>query len=187
VEKKVLIPEEHFGTKIKISDFTHIRAYHACRIEKLDSYMLKGICPFNYQEALDKITRQLMGWGVPDAEEIEAKFKFRWDEKEQSIHKVWLELSKQVLQEEAAQYLKFGSELLSAVAYDFNLQYKLQTFGIPYIVLCEVPLSRISEWFLQSIPDAIIAGDGGFPIDRIYPDEIISFEKHNEFTKSLVC
>jgi hypothetical protein len=142
---------------------------------------------FPNQEALDKITRQLMGWGVPDAEEIEAKFKFRWDEKEQSIHKVWLELSKQVLQEEAAQYLKFGSELLSAVAYDFNLQYKLQTFGIPYIVLCEVPLSRISEWFLQSIPDAIIAGDGGFPIDRIYPDEIISFEKHNEFTKSLVC
>ena len=45
MKKKVLIPEEHFGTKIKISDFTHIRAYHACRIEDKRSYIEQGVLP----------------------------------------------------------------------------------------------------------------------------------------------
>ena len=40
--KHVLIPWKYFGKKINISDFTHIRAYHACRIEDIKEYQVKA-------------------------------------------------------------------------------------------------------------------------------------------------
>ena len=57
--KHVLIPWQYFGKKINISDFTHIRAYHACRIEDIGEYQTNGLQPVNETTALANALRVL--------------------------------------------------------------------------------------------------------------------------------
>lgn len=186
MQKHVLVPWKYYGKKVDISKYTHIRAYHACRIEDKCLYQTKGLVPIDRDGALKKALRILMPF-VKSKARIEKVFEKIWEEVDN--HRVWFAFKKNELLRESSHYLIYGSEVLSAVANNLGYRNELRSIGIPYILTCEIRLSRI----LCDMTDSILYNmGGGFPVDNLPPDEIIKFEKQKSmvedpYTKEFVA
>ena len=182
MKKKVLIPEEHFGTKIKISDFTHIRAYHACRIEDKRSYIEQGVLPIEKNFAQNKAIAifSTFGYTIPQIEKI---FDKVWDEyfSPNTPPHVYSILDPNDFRNGCGHYLIFGSEVLSAVAYRLGkdeCRNKLRDIGEPTILGCDVQIDQILKDSLTYIEDAILKGNVEnieLPVGEIPPQDIVSF------------
>ncbi|MFC9541876.1 hypothetical protein ACFTQ7_18655 [Lysinibacillus sp. NPDC056959] len=50
--KKVFVPDDKAKKKqgVDLGNYTHIRAYHACRPIDMESYFVEGIIPFHVEE-----------------------------------------------------------------------------------------------------------------------------------------
>ena len=181
--KHVLIPWQYFGKKINISDFTHIRAYHACRIEDIKEYQVKGLQSVDESMALSNALR-ILGRFEKSKQRIENKFQERWDvaNKDHLRFKVWLSLKKSELLGHSCHYLIYGSEFLSAVAGELGCRNMLKSVGRSYILTCEIPLKNILPSWLEDLCYHIENGcecGCGFPVERVLPEEIIKFENQN--------
>ena len=181
--KHVLIPWQYFGKKINISDFTHIRAYHACRIEDIKEYQVKGLQSVDESMALSNALR-ILGRFEKSKQRIENKFQERWDvaNKDHLRFKVWLGLKKSELLGHSCHYLIYGSEFLSAVAGELGCRNMLKSVGHSYILTCEIPLKNILPSWLEDLCYHIENGCAcgcGFPVERVLPEEIIKFENQN--------
>ena len=182
-EKSVLIPWKYFGKKINISDFTHIRAYHACRIEDIGEYQINGLQPVNETTALANALR-ILGRFEKSKQRIESKFRERWTvaNEDPLRFKVWLELKKSELLGDSCHYLIYGSEFLNNIALDLGCRHMLKTVGHAYILTCEIPLKNILPSWLEDLCYHIENGcerGCGFPVERVLPEEIIKFENQN--------
>ena len=66
------------GKKIKLSDYTHIFAYHACREENKQIFFNEGLRPFTKEKALATAIRKLESQYI-DKKKIEEKcLEKRW-------------------------------------------------------------------------------------------------------------
>lgn len=146
----------------RLEDFTHIRAYHACRPVSLDKYLYEGIRPLTHAELFQEAALRLKG-KYNSKEELENAFRSACTLDGQQPNRdpsvVYLGVSKEELLGESGHYLIYGSELLQATAvrlspneyYADEYRNTLKKTGRPTLFACDIPIEEIDKAFLQSI------------------------------------
>lgn len=176
--KRVLKTEECKGQEIILSDYTHLRAYHACRPENIQTYIHEGLLPFSRETALDDAIRKLVG-GRVTATNIRTQFEAIWQESDTSQHsRVWLALEKSELLEWSCHYLIYGSELLNALAMNLGCRDRLKRIGRPTIVVCDVPIEDISSTWLNGLEEALWEGETSMrsiAVFKVEPQNVVNF------------
>ena len=175
IMKKVLMTEKCRGKTISLDDYTHIRAYHACRIENIEAYKKNGIVPFTKQSAIKDAVKKLSDERLSE-DEVRKQAEETW--KERNIHKVWLGLEQSELLGDACHYLIYGSEFLNAVAAQLWCRDKLKAIGKPTIVVCDVPLNTVSDTWMTGLEQAVKKGEASIysiAVNRVSPEDIIEF------------
>lgn len=176
--KKVLDTVKYRGRKISLSNYTHLRAYHACRPENIKSYIGEGIVPFNKESSLAEATRKLSDDRVT-IKKVQEQFNIMWEDSDANQHpKVWLALEKSELLGDSCHYLIYGSEFMNALAMHLGCRDKLKRIGRPTIVVCDVPLRDISETWLNGLEDAIQCGTSSMrsiAVASVVPKNVIDF------------
>lgn len=169
---KILNVRKVQGKKIRLSTYTHIRAFHASREEDERLFHIHGIKPYSKKEALSVAIRKLVSEGLCEAE-IETKFNELWTDVSHS--KVWLMLEKDELLEGATHYLIYGSELLSTLAMHLDCRDKLKKIGLPIIVECNVPIADVSSVWLSGLEQDIENGcttSRSISVDFVLPENV---------------
>lgn len=150
--------EQHINT---LDGYTHVRAYHACRPLSIDSYLTNGIMRRGKKELLSEALIRL---GTLDVEpgDIENAFNAAWDEYhyDDNNRGVYLNLSKEILLQEATHYLIYGGELFNATAVKLasneweadHYRDELKKTGIPSLFVCDIPLEDILPGWELSVP-----------------------------------
>ena len=91
MEKKIFILEDHLDDQYEIDfgidEYTHLRAFHACRPIKLSDYLDNGILPISYESALQDVRDRVVCDYVSEEDAI-LKFQEEWSEFE-DIHNVF--------------------------------------------------------------------------------------------------
>ena len=180
VDKKVYDPLTVPGQK-SLRDYTHIRAYHACRTESEDSYRKDGIRLLSYDELLAMTKSHLEQIGIME-ERIKTAFDDYWSEYEQNKNQrhVYLNAWKEELLTYSGHYLVYGSEMINAVACTIGglvYQNTLKRIGKPTLIVCDVPISDIEREDLQYLEEHLpITQDTSIRVKSIKPKDIIRFE-----------
>jgi len=104
----VLITEECGGKDISISNYTHLRAYHACRLLDIETYKKEGIVPLVEQSAIEYAIKTLSDERLTE-DRIRKKAEEIWRRYGNNIHRVWLALEQSELLGGACHYLIYGS------------------------------------------------------------------------------
>ena len=90
--KKVLETEKCYGQEIDLSNYTHIRAYHACRPENVQLYADVGLIPYDEASALNDALQKLSGGNISERKTRE-QFNKMWENSDAYQHSVvWLAL-----------------------------------------------------------------------------------------------
>ena len=149
---KILNVKEAQGKNIRLSDYTHIRAYHACRAEDEQIFRTQGLKPYTTDEALAVAIHKLKSECVSN-QAIETKFYTLW--KENAHTQVWLMLETTEFFDTSTHYLIYGSEFINALAMHLGCRDILKENGNPMIVACNVPISDISSCWLNDLEQDI--------------------------------
>lgn len=159
--------------------YTHIRAYHGCSTNDLESYYKFGIVPINE----DFAKRQALELLVDDkitADTVLSVFDEHWNKFEQVHRSVWFCLSRKELIQYCGHYLIYGSEFISGIAVELYLLDMLKGKGKPTIFHCDVPIKKIPKCFFDSLKENLEMGDlenCGFKIEHtLSPEEIIKHD-----------
>ena len=141
---KVLDVNEAKGKRIQLRNYTHIRAFHACRAEDEQILRVQGLKPYTKDEALEIAVCKLEHKYV-SKKAIENEFNVLWESNTPT--KVWLMLETTEFLSTSTHYLIYGSEFLNALAMRLGCRDRLKEIGRPVIVECIVPIvDRSSRW-----------------------------------------
>lgn len=162
-----------------LRDYTHVRAFHGCRPIDISTYKEHGIVPITRAVARQEAILRFGGGTIPDST-ILAAFDRAWKELD-DIHKcVWFALTREELLNTCGHYMISGSEFLLALGTGLGYQYKLREIGTPSLLHCDVPVSAIPTWFLDSMEAAIVddrIGTCGFKITgNLSHEDIVEIE-----------
>lgn len=164
------------GTKIKLRDYTHIRAYYASRTDDEQMFRTQGLKPYTREEALVDAVKKLESNRV-SRRTIEKSFDTLWEECcHQFISKVWLTIEKEVLLTQSNHYLLYGSEFLNMLAAGLFCREKLKTIGKPMIVVCNIPLGDISSCWLEQLERCVETNDTtdySIAVNKVAPENVI--------------
>lgn len=178
MRKRVLKTEECTGKVISLTDYTHIRAYHACRPLNIQLYQDKGLYPFSRKSALADAIQRLEGGRVSEDKIIE-QFNILWKKSDARENpKVWLALEEAELLGYSCHYLIYGSEFLNALAMHLGCRDRLKSIGQPTIVVCDIPLEDISAVWLQDLEKDILNGATearAIAVPKVQAKNIVSF------------
>lgn len=115
-DKKVFIIEEHSNDKeVDLYQFTHIRAYHACRPLNIQNYLINGIQTINRAQALREALLRIKSDYI-DEKKIVQEFSKQWGDFADIHKRVWMAVNKEVLLTYAGHYLIYGSEFINELA-----------------------------------------------------------------------
>lgn len=151
-EIKILDVNEALGRKIRLSDYTHIRAFHACRAEDEHIFRTQGLKPYTKDEALEVAICKLEHKYVSN-KAIETEFNTLWESN--TLTKVWLMLETTEFLSMSTHYLIYGSEFLNTLAMRLGCRDRLKEFGKPMIVACNVPITDIQPLWLRNLEQDI--------------------------------
>ena len=149
---KILNVKDVQGKSIRLSSYTHIRAYHACRAEDEQIFRTQGLKPYTRNEALEVAIRKLKHNHV-NRKAIESEFNTLW--KSNTPTKVWLMLETIEFLSTSTHYLIYGSEFLNALAMRLGCRDRLKGIGKPIIVECIVPIADVSSCWLSDLEQDI--------------------------------
>lgn len=176
--KKVLNVADVQGQKVSLSDYTHIRAYHACRPIDVNSYKENGVHPFSREEALQEAIHKLSDERITP-EKICEEFDKLWEDiYHDTSPKVWLMLETEELLQQSTHYLLYGSEFLNALAMQLWCREKLRKVGTPTLVICDVPLEDISDVWLKDLEKDIrhkATSERSIAVSAVAPENIVDF------------
>lgn len=181
--KKVLHCSKFINSNESILDlerkYTHIRAYHGCSTNNVESYYKHGILPIDKDIAMKQALDLLVGDRTSN--EVVAKvFNEHWKEFKDQHRSVWFSVLRKELVEFSGHYLIYGSEFISGIAAQLNRLDKLMEKGQPTIFHCDVPIQQVPSYFFNSIKDNLEIGDlenCGFKIeDKLLPEEIVKHD-----------
>lgn len=182
-DKKVFVLEEHLQDKeLDLNEYTHIRAYHACRPLSIQKYLKEGIQIINRKQALKESLDRIKSDFI-DEEEIKKKFNENWKELNDIHKRVWLQVNKEELLSESGHYLIYGSEFINALATELGCKSSLKKVGIPTIFYCDIPMSDISSSMIKEIEMLIVSEDAediSFAVDEVVSQEIVDYEHPKE-------
>lgn len=175
--KKVFLWNEDVG-KTTISECTHIRVYHACRTENIESYIKYGIHTFDREQAYRMVYYTLRKCGIGKKEIVEC-FNKRWDCDIHHFNTICVSVSQEELLNLSGHYLVYGSEFICGMAADLFCQNRLKQIGIPTLFECHIDKAKFSQDDLQLIENSKILNgywDGGIYLrDDIFPEEIVGY------------
>ncbi|PXV95702.1 hypothetical protein C8E03_101332 [Lachnotalea glycerini] len=185
LEKKVFILEEYFNEEreINLNQYTHIRAYHACRPLSVQDYFAKGIEPISCERALEEALIRLKSEGL-NKDKIKGQFKIAWKDLNEIHKKVWLIIHKELLLTKSGHYLIYGSEFLNALAMELGYRDSLKQVGIPTIFHCDIPIKNLACSEISYIEEGIELGrefgyDISISVDTVPPQYIVDYEHPN--------
>ena len=163
-----------------LKGFTHIRAYHACRVQSIERYKAEGIRTLGYDELLMMTKERLSSLNIEE-QKIEKAFSEIWKKYEACMNRhVYLGVWKEELLQQSGHYLVYGSETITAVAATLGGEYFqsiLKRIGKPTLIVCNVPIVDIDDYWLNSISRSMpINSDASVYVDEVRPDNIIGFE-----------
>lgn len=154
-QMKILDVKKVGGKKIRLSNYTHILAYHACRAEDGQVFLTQGLRPYTKDEALAAAIQKLKSDRV-SRNDIETVFHPLWKETQSSQPaRVWLMLESEEFLSESGHYLIYGSEFLNALAMRLGCRERLTQIGKPMIVVCIIPIADISQCWLGDLEQDI--------------------------------
>lgn len=182
MRKKVFILEEHindgYETDFEMDGYTHLRAFHACRPLRVEDYLKKGILPISYKFALQDVKDRIVCDRVSEKEAI-SKFQEEWSDFADMHKRVWLQMNKNLLLNEASHYLIYGSEFINALSMKLFCRDRLKKIGIPTIFVCDIPIDDIDPLTLSDIQDSINEewiDDIGLAVDEVEANYIVDYE-----------
>ena len=182
MEKKIFILEDHLDDEYEIDfgidEYTHLRAFHACRPIKLSDYLDNGILPISYKSALQDVRDRVVCDYVSEEDAI-LKFQEEWSEFEDIHKRVWLQMNKDLLLDTTSHYLIYCSEFINALAMQLGCRDKLKQIGIPTIFFCDIPVEDIVPTTLRDIQNVFNSGDTydiSFAVDKVLPQDIVDYE-----------
>lgn len=158
-------------------NFTHIRAFHGCRTENLNSYYTKGITPLTKEWAHRQIQKTLESQKNISEGSIVSTLNLLWTEP----NRVWFAVTKEEIVKRSGHYLLYGSELINSVLTQFGLRNELKKNGKATIFVCDVPLDIIDYPFLENLIENLRDKESldhlSFPINgTLSSDDIVSHE-----------
>lgn len=161
--------------KADLSQYTHIRAFHACRTSNIKSYMEEGIHKFNRPQAYKIVHDILIQCDIKE-EVILNCFEEHFNNKIHHFNKICVNISKKELLNFSGHYLIYGSEFICGIAAELVCQHKLKKIGIPTLIECYIDKRKFSDEVLEYIENNEMkygCWDGGiYLLDDISPDEI---------------
>ena len=182
MRKNVFILEEHindeYETDFWMDGYTHLRAFHACRPLRIEDYFKKGIMPISYNSALQDVKDRIVCDRVSEKEAV-SKFQEEWSDFADMHKRVWLQMNKKLLLNEASHYLIYGSEFINALSMKLFCRDRLKKIGIPTIFFCDIPIDDIDPLTLSNIQDCINeewTDDIGFSVDEVDVNNIVDYE-----------
>ena len=170
---KVLDVNEAKGRRIRLRNYTHIRAFHACRAEDEQTFRVQGLKPYAKDEALEIAIRKLEHEYV-SKKAIETEFNTLWESNTPT--KVWLMLETAEFLSKSTHYLIYGSEFLNALAMRLGCRDRLKEIGKPIIVECIVPIADISSCWLSDLEKNIKSRNTehrSIAVSTVTPENII--------------
>ena len=162
---------------ISIYDYTHIRAYHACRPISIKDYLDNGIIPYTKYTAMKDALHRLST--KKSERQIKETFNEIWMTLKPSKPVVWLTLNKRELLTDAGHYLIYGSEFLNSLAIQLKCREYLKDIGIPTIFSCDIPIEDISAPLLSDIELCVNKqeyDDISICVSQVKSENIISVE-----------
>jgi len=135
---------------VNLENYSHIRAYHACRPLDVGRYYAEGIKPFNKKEMRQAASAI---FGIP----IETVMNNEPELQSSLSNNVYFELFKRELLNYSGHYLCWGSEYLAAIATQLDRseygEYHdiLSNTGIPTIFTCDIPINLLPQWQIESL------------------------------------
>lgn len=181
--KKVFILEEHLQDEaLDLFQYTHIRAYHACRPLDMQEYLIKGIQVINKKKSLKESLVRIKSDFVND-KEIEKEFNKHWRALDNIHKRVWLAVNKEILLTDSSHYLIYGSEFINALAMELGCRSSLKETGIPTIFHCDVPVESISLKIIKDIEKLVQMGyvdDITIDVNGVESQDIINYEHPKE-------
>lgn len=133
-----------------MSEYTHIRAYHACRTSDIESYIKKGIHSFSRKQAYKIVHDTLIQCGIEEKEILKC-FNVKWNSDIHHFNTICVSISKEELLNLSGHYLIYGSEFICGMAADLFCQHKLRQIGIPTLIECHIDKMKFSWETLQCI------------------------------------
>ncbi|NCC61025.1 MAG: hypothetical protein EOM12_08795 [Verrucomicrobiae bacterium] len=178
IDKKIFIAKIRDHTRrrhVDLSQYTHIRAYHACRPQNVGSYLNEGVKPFD-RERMHSIASDLFGLSTDEVVKSEGDL-------ETFDGRAYFNLFKKELLKHSGHYLVWGSEYLLKMAVELDQSNDgkyhnvLLRTGIPTIFTCDIPISMLKQeeaedisrsysknhedlscWLFQPLPPEYIVG-----------------------------
>ena len=180
---KVLDVNEAKGKRIQLSNYTHIRAFHACRAEDEQIFRVQGLKPYTKDEALEVAICNLEHKYV-SKKAIENEFNVLWESNTPT--QVWLMLETTEFLSTSTHYLIYGSEFLNALAMRLGCRDRLKEIGRPVIVECIVPIADISSCWLSDLEQDIKnrnTENRSIAVSTISPENIIKIHFPNGYVR----
>lgn len=180
---KILNVKDVQGKNIRLSNYTHIRAYHACRAENEQIFRTQGLKPYTRDEALEVAIRKLKHNHL-NRKAIESEFNTLW--KSNTPTKVWLMLETIEFLSTSTHYLIYGSEFLNALAMRLGCRDRLKEFGKPMIIACNVPISDISSFWLSDLEQDIKnkeTAHRSIAVSTVTPENVIEINYPTGFVR----
>lgn len=177
INNKVFLWNEDIG-KVDLSEYTYIRAYHACRTSNVEVYLEEGIHTFSRKQAYKIAHDTLVQCGIQE-KEISRCFNKHWNNEIHHFDTICVSISKEDLLNISGHYLVYGSEFICGMAGDLFCQQKLKKIGVPTLFECHIDKSKFPLGVIQTIEnDEMTNGvwDGGIYLrDDISADEIVDY------------
>lgn len=160
VGRTVFILEEHLDDEgaLDLSQYTHLRAYHACRPLCIDKYLVNGVQVIQKKQALQESQIRIKSDYV-DADKIKKIFRKHWQDFDDIYKRVWLQVNKEELLSDSGHYLIYGSEFINALATELGCKSSLKGVGIPTIFHCDIPMEDIDGDIIMEIERSVMSGD----------------------------
>ena len=176
-EKKVFFIEEHLDCNSVdlYNEYTHIRAYHACRPLDIQKYLSEGIQVLSRKQTLNEALARIHSSYVSEAD-IKRKFNANWKDSESEV---FLNINKQELLTASSHYLIYGSEFLNRLAMELGCRGNLKETGIPTIFYCDIPIEDINPSIIFEIERKVKSGyvdDITITVAEVLPCDIVNYE-----------
>lgn len=182
MKKRVFVLEEYTNNRTDINfetyDYTHLRAFHACRPLRLEDYLKNGINPINYKSAIKDVKDRIVSNSISLKEAV-AKLNDEWKKFDDMHKRVWLQMNKNILLGEASHYLIYGSEFINSLSLQLFCRERLKYIGIPTIFHCDIPLEDIDIVLLNDIQNNINnnhKNDISLSVEKVEPNNIVNYE-----------
>lgn len=145
--------------------FTHLRAYHGCRLKEGDNQLEMGLVPLDVNHACDNVRSIFQSSKFPELSPSMVDEAIASMQTKDREGRIFFEASKRLLLDHCGHYLIYGSEYIVGIATalsaaalnDKDYAIALKATGTPTLLTCDVPISLLTERTVCELASSMIA------------------------------